>query len=196
MDSIYDRRSIRKYLPQMPERALIDEIIRAGIAAPSAKNRQPWRFVVFTEQAKTELLREMEKGLRRELEGEALLPEVRGGLADAFHTMQIMHKAPVLILVLNPDAGSPFEPQNPVSRFAEIADTLSIGAAVENMLLKAAALGLGTLWIANTCFAYPELTAYLKTDAQLVCAVSLGYPDEAPAVRPRKTPEEVTEYRA
>ena len=196
MDSIYDRRSIRKYLPQMPEKSLIDEIIRAGIAAPSAKNRQPWRFVVFTEQAKTELLREMEKGLRRELEGEALLPEVRGGLADAFHTMQIMHKAPVLILVLNPDAGSPFEPQNPVSRFAEIADTLSIGAAVENMLLKAAALGLGTLWIANTCFAYPELTAYLKTDAQLVCAVSLGYPDEAPAARPRKTSEEVTEYRA
>jgi len=196
MDSIYDRRSIRKYLPQMPEKSLIDEIIRAGIAAPSAKNRQPWRFVVFTEQAKTELLREMEKGLRRELEGEALLPEVRGGLADAFHTMQIMHKAPVLILVLNPDAGSPFEPQNPVSRFAEIADTLSIGAAVENMLLKAASLGLGSLWIANTCFAYPELTTYLKTDAQLVCAVSLGYPDEAPAARPRKTPEEVTEYRA
>ena len=196
MDSIYDRRSIRKYLPQMPEKSLIDEIIRAGIAAPSSKNRQPWRFVVFTEQAKTELLREMEKGLRRELEGEALLLEVRGGLADAFHTMQIMHKAPVLILVLNPDAGSPFDPQNPVSRFAEIADTLSIGAAVENMLLKAASLGLGTLWIANTCFAYPELTAYLKTDAQLVCAVSLGYPDEAPAARPRKTPEEVTEYRA
>lgn len=196
MDSIYDRRSIRKYLPQMPEKSLIDEIIRAGIAAPSAKNRQPWRFVVFTEQAKTELLREMEKGLRRELEGEALLPEVRSGLADAFHTMQIMHKAPVLILVLNPDAGSPFDPQNPVSRFAEIADTLSIGAAVENMLLKAASLGLGTLWIANTCFAYPELTAYLKTDAQLVCAFSLGYPDEAPAARPRKTPEEVTEYRA
>ena len=196
MDSIDDRRSIRKYLPQMLEKSLIDEILRAGIAAPSAKNRQPWRFVVFTEQAKTELLREMEKGLRRELEGEALLPEVRGGLADAFHTMQIMHKAPVLILVLNPDTGSPFDPQNPVSRFAEIADTLSIGAAVENMLLKAASLGLGSLWIANTCFAYPELTAYLKTDAQLVCAVSLGYPDEAPAGRPRKTPEEVTEYRA
>lgn len=196
MDSIYDRRSIRKYLPQMPERALIDEIIRAGIAAPSAKNRQPWRFLVYTGKAKSDVLGAMERGLRRELEGEALLPEVRGGLADAFHTMQIMHKAPVLILVLNPDAGSPFDPQNPVSRFAEIADTLSIGAAVENMLLKAASLGLGTLWIANTCFAYPELTEYLKTDAQLVCAVSLGYPDEAPAARPRKTPEEVTEYRA
>lgn len=196
MDTIYDRRSIRKYLPQMPEKSLIDEIIRAGIAAPSAKNRQPWRFVVFTEQAKTELLREMEKGLRRELEGEALLPEVCGGLADAFHTMQIMHKAPVLILVLNPDAGSPFDAQNPTARFAEIADTLSIGAAVENMLLKATALGLGSLWIANTCFAYPELTAYLRTDAQLVCAVSLGYPDEAPAARPRKSSGDVTEYRS
>ena len=116
MDSIYERRSIRKYLPQMPENALIGEIIRAGIAAPSAKNRQPWRFVVFTGQAKTELLCEMEKGLRREQDGGALLPEVRGGLADAFHTMQIMHTAPVLILVLNPGAGSPFDAQNPTSR--------------------------------------------------------------------------------
>ena len=64
------------------------------------------------------------------------------------------------------------------------------------MLLKAAALGLGSLWIANTCFAYPELTAYLRTDAQLVCAVSLGYPDEAPAARPRKSSGDVTEYRS
>ena len=64
------------------------------------------------------------------------------------------------------------------------------------MLLKATALGLGSLWIANTCFAYPELTAYLRTDAQLVCAVSLGYPDEAPAARPRKSSGDVTEYRS
>ena len=42
-------------------------------------------------------------------------------------------------------------------RIVEICDSLSIGAAIENMILTATGYGLGTLWIANTCFAYNEL---------------------------------------
>lgn len=81
------------------------------------------------------------------------------------------------------------------SRFVEICDTLSIGASIENMLLTATEIGLGTLWIANTCYAYKELTEYLETTQQLVGAIALGYADEKPIQRPRKQLEDIVEYR-
>lgn len=195
MDCIKERRSIRKYKPQLLGKETIDEIIKAGIFAPSAKNRQPWKFIVYGGESKKGLLAEMEKGLLRERDGEAVLPSSKSGLADAFHTLKIMKEAPVLVVLLNTNSASPFENIGAEERITEICDSLSIGAAVENMLLKATELGIGSLWIANTFFAYPELADHIGTAYQLVGAVSLGYSDETPATRPRKCLEDVAEYR-
>ena len=46
IDAIQKRRSIRKFTDQPVPREMIKRILQAGIDAPSAKNRQPWRFVV------------------------------------------------------------------------------------------------------------------------------------------------------
>lgn len=195
MDDIKERRSIRKYKTQPLDRKIIDEIITAGISAPSAKNRQPWKYIVYTGESKNELLVEMERGLLRERDDNAILPNLKSGLGDAFNTLRIMREAPVLIIILNTNGSSPFENIDTDKRISEICDSLSIGASVENMLLKATALGIGSLWIANTCFAYHELIDHIETIHQLVGAVSLGYADETPAARPRKSLEEVVEYR-
>ena len=80
-------------------------------------------------------------------------------------------------------------------RIVEICDSLSIGAAIENMILTATGYGLGTLWIANTCFAYNELMDFIGTDSQLTGIVAIGFANEAPAKRPRKAFEEIIEYR-
>ena len=80
-------------------------------------------------------------------------------------------------------------------RIVEICDSLSIGAAIENMILTATGYGLGTLWIANTCFAYNELMDFIGTDSQLTGIVAVGFADEAPDKRPRKPFEEIVEYR-
>ena len=53
-ESIENRRSIRKYQDAPVSRALLEQILRAGNLAPSAKNRQPWRFVVATGRGKAE----------------------------------------------------------------------------------------------------------------------------------------------
>ena len=137
----------------------------------------------------------MERGLEREYKGEAVLPKSRFGLSDARHTLHIMRQAPVVLIILNTNGTSPFLPIDEDKRVSEICDSLSIGAFIQNMLLKAQELGLGTLWIANTCFAYPELVEYLQTEEQLIGAVALGYPDEEPAARPRKELEEIVEWR-
>lgn len=194
-DPIFTRRSIRRFSKRDVPLNLIDAILNAAIQAPSAKNRQPWRFIVLGGEHKAEFESCMECGLHREENGNALLPRSSSGLPDAWNTLRIIRAAPVLIAVVNTNGKPPFVPVDSDDRVTEICDTLSIGAAVQNMLLTAEKLGLGTLWIANTCFAYPELTGLLKADGQLIGAVAVGYADEAPIPRPRKSIDEISEYR-
>lgn len=194
-NSIYNRKSIRKYLDKQIPKELIEQIIDAGRMAPSAKNRQPWQYIVLGGESKTEFLEYMWKGILREENEKALLINSKNGLVDAKNTWNIMKQAPILIVVLNNNAKTPFDVVDVDGRFVEIFDTLSIGASIENMLLKATEIGLGTLWVANTCYAYKELTEYLKTKQQLVGAIVLGYADENPMPRPRKSMEDIVEYR-
>lgn len=193
-DTIYNRRSIRKYKPDKVSVDILNKILDAGRVAPSGKNKQPWKFLVYGGEKKAELLAAMQSGINREKKGEALLPASRLGLPDAWNTLRIMKEAPIVVMVLNTSGKSPFENITADERVTEIVDTLSIGAAVENMLLRAEDLGIGTLWIANTCFAYPELTGYMNIKGQLVGAVALGYANEMPEVRPRKRLEDIAEY--
>ncbi|WP_028841760.1 nitroreductase family protein [Thermodesulfobacterium hveragerdense] len=54
--AIFDRRSIRRYLEQKPNKELIYRLLEAGIWAPSGLNNQPWRFViVWAEEIKQKL---------------------------------------------------------------------------------------------------------------------------------------------
>ena len=97
-------------------------------------------------------------------------------------------------MVLNTNGKSPFARINADDRFTEMNDLLSIGASIENMLLKAEELNIGSLWIGNTCFAYQELMEYIGSAAELVGAIALGYKEETPAMRPRKRLEDIVEY--
>ena len=194
-NEIYSRRSIRKYINKDIPIELIEQVIDAGRMSPSAKNRQPWKYIVLGGNSKREFLECMWKGIMREEKENALLPSSKNGIADAKNTWNVMVEAPILIAVLNSNGTTPFIGIDTDSRFVEICDTLSIGASIENMLLKATEIGLGSLWIANTCYAYNELEEYLATECQLVGAVALGYADESPASRPRKKLEDIVEYR-
>jgi nitroreductase len=51
MDSIFNRRSIRKYTDKIVSEELIEKILKAGMAAPSAGNAQPWHFVVIEDKS-------------------------------------------------------------------------------------------------------------------------------------------------
>ena len=69
-----------------------------------------------------------------------------------------------------------------------------IGAAIQNMLLAAHELGVGSLWICDVFYAYDELTAWLGETHRMIAAVSLGYPAESPGPRTRKPVSEVTTW--
>ena len=84
-----ERRSIRKYQNRMVERGDIEKLIEAARLAPSAKNRQPWKYIVYTGAEKETLLNAMEQGLDREAAEHHLLPKSAFGLPDAFHTCRL-----------------------------------------------------------------------------------------------------------
>lgn len=192
LDAIAARRSIRKFKTTPVAHEIIEEILRAGSLAPSSKNRQPWKFIVTTGQAKEEVLAVMELGLEREAQ-QPLLPESAVYIGGAHNTLNIMRQAPAVIFVVNTRGLDLLTPQNAENRVFEICNAQSIGAAVENMSLAAVEAGLGSLWICDTYFAQQELCTWLG--GELAAAFALGYADEEPAPRPRKSWSETVEWR-
>ncbi|MBT9778535.1 nitroreductase [Clostridium sp. MCC353] len=192
--AIEDRRSIRKYKTDKVPQAIIEEILKAGILAPSSKNRQPWKFTVVTGDSKDEMISVMEIGLERE-EREPLLPGSSKHLMGAEHTLAIMNQAPVIIFITNPLGLDMNLTLSAEDRIYEICNAQSVGAAIENMTLTAAEAGLGSLWICDTYFAYKELCDWLGTGGELFAALAIGYADEAPSPRPRKDMVDVVEWR-
>lgn len=194
MDPIVKRRSIRKFRSKPVPDKLIEKIVFSGTLAPSAKNRQPWRFIAVSDKSKEAAVLAMERGLEREKRC-PFLPDSAEFLPDAENTLRIIRQAPVTIFVVNTLGTDPRRRLSVDERVYEICNTQSIGAAIENMSLAAQNLGLGSLWIGNVFFAFEELTEFLHTDGVLCAALSIGYPDEKPEARPRKAMNEVFDRR-
>jgi len=70
----------------------------------------------------------------------------------------------------------------------------SVAAAIQNMLLKAYDMGLGSLWICDIYYATKILTKHLGKKWKLVAAVTLGWPAETPQPKPRKPVDDVSEF--
>jgi len=103
LHAINERKSIRRYSEQAISKETIEEIVNAGIRAPSSKNRQPWRFVIVnSDSSKLEMLDAMRSGLKREETAKPALPDSKQFIPGAKHTLRIMEQAPVTIFVINP----------------------------------------------------------------------------------------------
>lgn len=193
MQAIEDRRSIRRFEQTKVPRKSVEEILKAGILAPSSKNRQPWKFIVAEGTARTEACNAMEKGLERE-KTNPLLPGSAEYLQGAWQSLAIMRQAPVIIFVINMLGVPMGKTPTLEERISEICNVQSIGAAMENMSLAAGAQSLGTLWICNTFFAWRELEKWLDAGGVLCAAMAVEYAGETPPARPRKALEEVVRW--
>jgi nitroreductase len=181
LDAIASRRSIRRFKDQPVPRELVEPLLTAAIQAPSGKNRQPWHFIVVGGEKRSEMLAVMRTRL-------AELKEQRVDLGSAEWSAECMEQAPVTVFVFRPNG--PEESGGPM----DVVDVQSIGAAIQNLLLAATDLGLGTLWICDVFYAYDELRSWLGRDDQMIAAVAIGYADESPDARPRRPLEDVTTW--
>ena len=185
--AIQNRRSIRKFKPDPLSKETLEALINAATLAPSGKNKQPWKFYVVQGDKRGEMIDAMQKGMDR-LEGMGV------STGSAKYTIRVMASAPATIFVFNPTGKHPLKKRDTAECYIDVVDIQSIGAAIQNMLLTAFALGLGTLWICDVFFGYEELCTRLGAEGQMIAAVSVGYPDASPPARLRKPVEEVTVY--
>ena len=151
MEVLTSRRSVRKFKPDPIPRELLERIVDAGRLAPTARNVQPWEFVVVTDAAK------------------------RAALAEVNDHGKFIAQAPACIVVLS----------QPTKYYLEDGS-----AATTNMLNAAAALGLGSCWVAGDKKPYAAKIVQMvgaPPDMRLVASIALGYPDETltPAVKKR-----------
>lgn len=111
IQTIFARRSIRKYTAKSVSENDIKTMLEAAMAAPSASNRKPWHFIVVTER------------------------QILDKLARVHPYGKMLFEAPLCIVVCGDEAIAP--------RFW----VQDCSAAAENLLLAAAALGLGAVWL-------------------------------------------------
>ena len=162
--------------------------------APSAKNRQPWKFVVVRGKSKDEMLALMEKGIERSEKGEGVLAGSSDLYTNARFTLKCMKEAYNIVFIVNPNGRDIEEEWTPADKIHELSDVQAIGAAAQNMALQATSMGIGSLWIGNIFFAYEELTEWLGK-GQMVLAMAFGYPNHNPCPLARKSEDEVIEVR-
>ncbi len=186
--AIEARRSIRRFKPDALPREVIEQILDAARLAPSGKNNQPWQFVVVQGDQREAMATSLQAGLKS-------VKEQGIPTGSAEYTFRIMKDAPATVFVFNPNDTDPWAERTVPETMFRIVDTQSVGGAIMSMLLRAQELGVGSLWICDTLVAYRELCQWLGRDSLLVAAVALGYPDEAPAARPRHQLDELVEWR-
>ena len=124
--------SVTHFLCSQETKEIIEDIIYSATLAPSAKNRQPWKFIVYQGEEKSKLVDVMCQGIKSEKITHKLMPEWAFAIPDAENTVRVMEEAPCLIAVLNTNQKTPFDSIEDEKRIVEICDSLSIGAAIEN----------------------------------------------------------------
>lgn len=149
LENIFKRRSIRKFTDQLVEPEKLTLLLKAGMAAPSAMNNQPWEFIVVTDP---EQLKKIRKGF------------IFG-----------KYNAPAAIVVC---MNAKKQKRAAVEKFW----VQDCSAAIENILIAAVSLGLGTVWLG----VHP-VTKMLKTVTDIfalpehvtpLAVIYVGYPDE------------------
>jgi F420 biosynthesis protein FbiB-like protein len=186
-EAMAQRRSIRHFLYRPVSRESVEKLLESACLAPSAKNGQPWRFVVLEGEGRRKLADLMRQGA-------AWCKEQGMNIGSAEGSARVIDEAPVTVVVFNvanQHEGLPFDHVK-----YNAPDIQSIGAAIQNMLLAGEMMGLGSLWIADVLFAYPLIREWLNRKDELVAAVSFGYAAEVPSARPRRPWQELTEWKA
>ncbi len=165
LDVIQKRRSIRKYKEDpIPEEAF-RRVLEAARLAPSGSNIQPWKFIIVKDKA------------------------LKEKLAQASAGQFFMAEAPVIIV----GCGFPDNCYAHMGRYMK-SWSVDVTIALEHLILQAQEEGLGTCWIGS--FEEEEVKAILNIpeNVKVLALTPLGYPDEIPRFRRRKSLDEIISY--
>ena len=185
-EAISNRRSCRKYSPEPVNEKGLEKILEAAVMAPSPANNQPWEFIVIhSPHIRDEIVSAAETCKKK-------LFEKSGWKWLEKYSLAFLKEAPLVIAVVG-DPG-----KSGADLFLEEGAGLgyqqACAAAIQNMLLAAHGLELGTLWF--TLFEKRDLRAILGIDEKKdpVALVCMGKPSGQPMKTPRKNLRDITRY--
>jgi nitroreductase len=163
LNALRNRTSCRSYLEKDVEDWKIENCLEAARLAPSACNKQPWRFKIARDQSQ-----------RKEICEKGLLPGV---------PMPWLAKAPVIIVLC---AAENIVTHTLAPMISGVKYQLvDLGIAGEHFVLAASIQGLGTCWIGWFKERVVRKTLSIPRELKIVSLISLGYPAEANE-QPRK----------
>jgi len=188
LGAIQMRRSIRAFSARPVPMEIQHSILEAATLAPSPKNCQPWRFVVFDRSdAIHQVADTLEETISRQLETKQCPNESISHLEGAKITAEILRKVPLLVFVcyhrVERDSNVSGLTWELTARPFEVADLQAIGAAIQNSLLQATHLGLGSLWLCDVLYAHDVIREKLSIPDPFIAAVAFGYVSVRGAVR-------------
>jgi len=193
-EAIENRRSIRKFESRAVPREHLDQIIEAARLAPSETNRQPWRFALLTSQEEKD-----------KIAGAVLQPFVLAAPAvfvccldrRAYLRSRVEKRMSELVraeAVSEESAGYINQLKLPEQLEDVVLPSsayIDLGIAVENMVLMAAALGLGSCWVRlfNPKQVHEKLA--LPPEIKVVALLPIGFPAQSAPPRPRLSRDEI-----
>lgn len=194
-EAISKRTSVRFYDEREVDDKILKELIKAAIRAPNASGLENWLFVIYRSEEAREKIHELIKQGHIEYSKERGLPEEKmEKLMKRFE--QGMYKAPIYLGVfINKNVKALRDERYNDLEFYWALESAAM--AIENLMLKAVELGLGTCYIGVACFEHIEKElkrmAGLGEEYCLTGLISVGYPQEESKPRKRKkSAEEVT----
>lgn len=209
---IEKRQSIRRYKEGGIPDADLQDIIKAAVAAPSGKNSQNWHFVAIKNK---DLMQKLANIITEKNESICLeMDKVNKEKADRFRkfcknfTLFWKDTAPAIIITLATDyIPSGYKEYSLIDADQDLLLDLlrhrnpgmqNIGAACENLTLKAIELGYGTCWLTSANYAGPEIEKFLKDEIifekegyYFVNMFAIGVPQENQKSPAKKPIEEV-----
>jgi coenzyme F420-0:L-glutamate ligase / coenzyme F420-1:gamma-L-glutamate ligase len=183
------RRSIRRYTHHPVSLETIEQLLLAATRAPSAHNRQPWRFAVISNPiVKAQLADRM--GERLKADRLRTFDRVAEIDRDISRSHARLTSAPALIIVC-------LSTIDLIDRHERLMAIQSVAAAIENLLLAAHEAGLGACWMAAPLYC-PDVVRevlLLPDDWEAQALITIGYPADAGKLTGRVDFREITIYR-
>jgi nitroreductase len=204
LELMQKRRSIRRFKSEVPSDADILKLIEAAVAAPSAANKQPWRFLIAKKKKHFEIIAKAVNDARQNYLS-LLSPEYRSEFEHYSVNFMNFQNAPVIIIpIYRAFQGisamlKETPPQKEVvflRSFEHDTALMSVSLAVQNILLISEAIGLGACCMTGPLIAKADIERCLHVPKgwQIAAFISVGYPAETPSDPGRKKLELVARW--